>query len=81
MDRSIGDAVEGFAGIEADRSGTLAAKVDNLLQTGSAGSTRDQDPVQRASATQGFPYRMDADQKCGAAGFFGRSLQCRASFC
>ena len=48
------------------RGGTLAAEVDNLLQTGSTRSARDQNPVQRTSATQGFADGMDADQKSGA---------------
>jgi hypothetical protein len=67
---AVRSALESLSRLEADRYGTFAGQIDDLLKTRSPGPPGDQNTVERAPGAQCFAHRMDACQKAASLARF-----------
>ncbi len=66
----VTSAIECLSRLEADRHGTFAGQIDDLLKPRPASPPGDQNTVERAPGAQCFPHRMDAGQKAASLAWF-----------
>jgi hypothetical protein len=89
LHRAGGGAIQGLAGLKAQRDRALTRQVNDFLQTIASGAACDQHPIEGAPGAQCFANRMDSGHDLGGwsgvarldrrrlSGLMFRSYQCR----